>query len=291
VTESSVAPAENPIPRRNNGPGTALPLSSLTNIEAYFDDEWLARFHDLGTYSHDKHIFTSFEPPLVHRKGWEWTQTLWGLERLGMIQPEHRALGVGAGRECLIFWLGDRIRSVVATDLYGNDGWIRKGGREADPAVLLDAQPFCPRPIRQDVIEFKTMDGTDLHEFQDDTFDFAWSLSSIEHFGSHERSADAVREMARVVRSDGIVAIATEYLLLADQSHDEYFSHDHFLRYVLEASPDLELIEPIDWSLPPVDYLIDSVCLSNARELSRRHVVLNDGYVQWTSVLAFFRKR
>ncbi len=268
-----------------------LPLSSLTNVGAYADAGWLERFHDLGTYSHDKHIFTSFEPPQIHRKGWEWTQTVWGLEKLGMIRPEHRAIGVGAGRECVIFWLGDRLEHVVATDLYGNETWSTAGGREADPGVLIDAQPFCPRPIRQEAIEFKTMDGTDLGHFDDGTFDIAWSLSSIEHFGTHERSADAVREMARVVRPGGIVVIATEYLLLGDQTHTDYFSHDDFDRYVLNATPDLELIEPIDWSLPPADFLIDSIAFSSFPERLRRHVVLNDGHVQWTSVLAFFAKR
>jgi SAM-dependent methyltransferase len=272
-----------PAPRR-------LPLNSLTNVDAYADPTWLASFHDLGTYSNDKHIFSSFEPPQVHRKGWEWTQTVWGLEQLGMIQPGHRAIGVGAGRECVIFWLGDRLRNVVATDLYGNEMWSTVGGREADPTVLVDAQPFCPRPIRQEAIEFKTMDGTDLH-YGDGTFDIAWSLSSIEHFGTHERSADAVREMARVVRPGGVVVIATEYLLLADQEHDEYFSHEHFERYVLGATPDLELIEPVDWSRPPVDYLIDTIAFSTFPERLRRHVVLNDGHVQWTSVLAFFTRR
>lgn len=284
-------------PDRGRGPSggpTAPPglqLSSLTNVGAYADSHWMALFDDLGTYSHDVHIFASGHPPQVHRKGWEWTQTIWGLDRLGMLRPEHRAIGVGAGRECVIFWLGDRLAQVVATDLYGNPVWTAEGGREADATVLEDPQAFCPRPVRTDVIEFRTMDGTDLGAYGDGSFDFAWSLSSIEHFGSHERSGDAVREMARVVRPGGVVVVATEYLLLADQSHDEYFSHEDFDRHVLNATPDLELVEPVDWSLPPAEYLIDSVVLPTAADRLRRHVVLNDGHVQWTSVLVFFRKR
>ena len=97
--------------------------------------------------------------------------------------------------------------------------------------------------------------------------------------------------MARVVRSGGVLAVATEYLLLPDQSHPEYFSHEDFQTHVLEASPDLEIIGPIDFSLPPTDYLIDSVVLPSMADKLRRHVVLHDGHVQWTSVLVFFRKR
>ena len=158
-----------------------------------------------------------------------------------MIRPDHRAIGVGAGRECVIFWLGDRLRTVVASDLYGGANWSDTGGREADPAVLEDPQRFCPRPIRSDVIEFKTLDGTDLTICPADTFDFGWSLSSIEHFGSHERSADAVPELARVVRPGGVIAVATEYLLLAEQTQEEYFNRQDLDDHVINATPDLEL--------------------------------------------------
>jgi SAM-dependent methyltransferase len=248
-------------------------------------------FRDLATYSYDAHIFNADRAPDIYRKGWEWTQAIWGLEQLDMIRPDYRAIGVGAGRECVIFWLGDRLRTVVASDLYGGAGWSDSGGREADQAVLEDPQRFCPRPIRSDVIEFKTLDGTDLNIYPADTFDFGWSLSSIEHFGSHERSADAVRELARVIRPGGVIALATEYLLLAEQTHVEYFNRQDLEDYVINAAPDLELIEPIDWSLPPADFLIDSIVFPNGIDRTRRHVVLNDGSVQWTSVMLFLRKK
>lgn len=270
---------------------TTLPLNSLTNVAAYGDERWMELFRELASYSYDEHIFKGEGPPDVYRKGWEWTQTIWGLEQLDMIHPHHRAIGVGAGRECVIFWLGDRLRTVVASDLYGGAQWSDSGGREADPAVLQDPQQFCPRPIRADVIDFKTLDGTDLGIYPANTFDFAWSLSSIEHFGSHKRAADAVRELARVVRPGGIVAVATEYLLLPEQSHAEYFNRQDLEDHVINAAPDLELAEPVDWSLPPVEFLIDSIAFPQEIERTRRHVVLNDGWVQWTSVMLFLRKR
>jgi len=266
----------------------AVPLSSLCNVAAYKDAHWMELFRDLSTYSYDAHIFGADSAPNIYRKGWEWTQAIWGLEQLDMIQPHHKAIGVGAGRECVIFWLGDRLRTVVASDLYGGAGWSDTGGREADQAVLEDPQRFCPRPIRSDVIEFKTLDGTDLSIYPADTFDFGWSLSSIEHFGSHERAADAVRELARVIRPGGVVALATEYLLLPEQTHVEYFNRQDLEDFVINATPDLELVE---WSLPPADFLIDSIVFPNGIDRVRRHVVLNDGSVQWTSVLLFLRKK
>src|SRR5579859_6724052 len=262
-----------------------LPLNSLTNVAAYGDKRWLQLFEELGSYSYEAHIFGNKKAPNVYRKGWEWTQTVYGLERLGMIKSNYRAIGVGAGRECVIFWLGGRLHHVVETDLYGNETWTTQGGREASPAVLDDPQAFCPRPIRDEAIEFRIMDGTDLSAYPDETFDIAWSLSSIEHFGGHARAGDAVREMARVVRRGGVVVVATEYLLLPEQTHPEFFNRDAMEQHVINASPHLVLTEPVDWSWPPDDYLVDSIVFPQAIDRVRRHVVLNDGWVQWTSFL------
>jgi SAM-dependent methyltransferase len=248
-------------------------------------------FAELATYSHEIHIFGPRQPPDVHRKGWEWVQTIYGLERLGMIRPECSAIGVGAGRECVIFWLADRIKKVVATDLYGNATWTTSGGHEADAAVVEDPQQFCPRPICLEALEFKVMDGTDLGEYPDATFDIAWSLSSIEHFGSHENSAQSVREMARVVKPGGVVAIATECLLLPEQTHEEFFSRAHIEEYVINASSKLELVESVDWTWPPAEYLLDAVVFPHQAHRTKRHIVLNDGVVQWTSILMFFRRK
>ena len=88
----------------------------------------------------------------------------------------------------------------------------------------------------------------------------------------------------------GILAVATEYLLLPEQTHPEFFNRDDFEKYILHASEELELVEPVDWSLPPSDYLIDSVVLWAQVGRTRRHVVLQDGSNQWTSILVFFRK-
>ncbi len=260
-------------------------------MRAYEDEQWLALFDELGSYSYDGHIFKCREQPDVYRKGWEWTQTVYGLERLGMIRPEHSALGVGAGRECVIFWLADRLSRVVATDLYGNEEWSTEGGAEANPAVLEDPQAFCPRTFERNAVEFRIMDGTDLSSFEDGTFDIAWSLSSIEHFGGHERAGDAVREMGRVVRPGGVVVVATELLLLDNHSHPEYFRRKEIEQYVVSSTDRLELIEPVDWTLPPTEYLIGSVVVPQGVDRTRRHVVLNDGENQWTSILLFFRRR
>jgi len=204
----------------------SLPLSSLTNISALRRRSLDGPLPRTGNLLVRRPYLPQSGASRRVQKGWEWTQTIWASSSWECCsRPIARS--VWSGRECVIFWLGDRLRRVVATDLYGNAHWSSKGGQEADSAVVENPQAFCPRPIRSEAIEFRSMDGTDL-SYPDGTFDIAWSLSSIEHFGSLERSSDAVREMARVMRPGGVLALATEYILLPDETHPECFNKGQF---------------------------------------------------------------
>ena len=97
--------------------------------------------------------------------------------------------------------------------------------------------------------------------------------------------------MARVTREGGIVAVATEYLLLEEYTHPEFFNRHELFKFVVHASPRLKLVEPLDLTLPPPEYLVDSVVVPQGVDKTRRHIVLNDGVVQWTSVMVFLRKQ
>jgi SAM-dependent methyltransferase len=267
-----------------------MPLSEVLNPGRYEDPEWMRIHRDLESYSPDKHVFRHTGDE-IYRKGWEWTQAAYGLSRLGAITERSTGLGVGTGHEAIIFWLADRCRNVVATDLYGNTTWSSLHGREADQLVLTDPRQFCTRDFAADRVLFTTANGCDL-PFDSNVFDFCWSLSSIEHFGGHDASAQAVSEMGRVVRPGGIVCVATEYLLLPEQTHPEFFNRDQMERCVIGASPDLSLVDGMSWELPPLEFLIDQICfIGDAVHRRRRHVVLNDGNVQWTSLMVFLRKR
>jgi SAM-dependent methyltransferase len=264
-------------------------LCEVVNPAKYDDPEWIAIHHDLERYAIDKHCFRNRSGE-IYRKGWEWTQCVYGLRKLGMIQPHHSALGVGVGRECVIYYLADWIARVTATDLYGGTAWTGAGGREADLGLLEQSKAACPPSVDFSKITFETQDGTNL-TYEDRCFDFCWSLSSIEHFGGHSASAKAVREMARVTRPGGIVAIATELLLLDEYRHEEFFTRVELDEWLVRASPELELIEDIDFDALPISYLIDSVTVPAGVDRRRRHVVLNNGNLQWTSVMLFLRKR
>ncbi len=143
-------------------------------------------------------------------------------------------LSVGAGHEGVLYWLANRVGWVVATDLY-EGVWQQVQGREGDPNVLRNPEAYAPFPYRRDRLTFMRMDGRRL-AFRDGTFDLAYSLSSIEHFGGVENAASTLREMGRVLRPGGIVALATEYVL-SGPPHEETFQPAEFVQLDRSARP------------------------------------------------------
>jgi SAM-dependent methyltransferase len=142
----------------------------------------------------------------VERKAWEFAMLALYLEDVGRLGDETEALAVGAGDERIVFWLANRLKRVVATDIYGEGGFA---GNEADDSMLTDPASHAPFPYREDRLEVLRMDGRHL-EFADASFDVVFSVSSIEHFGGGADVARAAREMARVLRPGGHAVVITE---------------------------------------------------------------------------------
>lgn len=274
------------ISRSRAGEGDSL--CEIVNPERYKDRHWIDLHHDLSRYGIDRHCFQNHSGEIV-RKGWEMTQCIYGLEQLGMLSSSATALGVGVGREGVIWWLADHIAHVTATDLYvepfADNPW-----QEADLRNLEEAKRSCPPSVDHSKVTFENQDGTHL-TYPDSSFNFAWSLSSIEHFGGHEAAAQSMREMARVIKPGGIVAIVTEMLMLEEYVHPEFFTRKNLDRYIVNGSPDLELVSPINYEALPCEYLVDSILFPAGGDRLRRHVVLNNGEFRWTSVIVFLRKR
>ena len=164
-------------------------------------------FDDPALRAQIRDIVPGHEPPAeVRRKFWEYATLALFLDDVGLLDEETDVLSVGAGHEDVLFWLANRVGRVVATDLYG-EGAFAHG--EADPAMLRRPATFAPYPYREDRLEVLRMDARAL-EFPDGAFDIAFSLSSIEHFGSARDIEQAAREIGRVVRPGGYAFVATE---------------------------------------------------------------------------------
>jgi len=145
----------------------------------------------------------------MHRKLWEFAMLGIYLEDAGALGPDAEALAIAAGSEAPLFWLANRIRRVVATDIYGEGDFA---GREAAASMLTNPAAFAPYPYRRDHLEVRNVNALAL-DFPDESFDIVYSISSIEHFGGPAQKARAAREMARVLRPGGHAVVITECLL------------------------------------------------------------------------------
>jgi SAM-dependent methyltransferase len=253
---------------------TGLALNRVCRPDAWDDPEWLAYNRMLD-----------IEPGLVHRKAFEWTHLIYGLERLNALGDDKLVLGVGAGHERVLYYLANRSHLTVATDLYGGH-FVDTPAAEAAPDFMAEPERYAPFPYRQDHLTALPADGLKL-PFKDDTFDVVYSLSSIEHFGGHEMAAVAMREKARVLKPGGIAVVATE-LVLEGPANEEYFAPDVLERCVIHAS-ELIPVEELDDAPPPRDLIDDPVII--AENIDRHpHIVMGEGAMRWTSVIVFLRK-
>ena len=145
----------------------------------------------------------------LHRKHWEYALLTLFFEEEGLLGEEVRILSVGAGHETVLFWLANRVAKVVATDIYGEGDF---SDVEADRTMLNDPASFSPYAYRESHLEVLHMDAKNL-EFEDDSFDGVFSLSSVEHFGSWADIRRSAAELGRVLRPGGAAFIATECFL------------------------------------------------------------------------------
>jgi len=250
-------------------------LCELANPAKWDNPEWLSLLRSLAAVPADKLA--------MHRKGYEFTQTVFGLARLGWLRDDVRVLSVGAGHECVLFWLANHVGHVVATDLYDVE-WRQARAGEGDERVTRRPEDFAPFPFRQDRLSFLKMDGRRL-AFADGAFDVAYSLSSVEHFGGLAGAQAAVDEIARVLKPGGLLVLATEYCLAGPPHHEAFQPAE--VRALVER-PGLRLVQPIDervyarYDVRPVDV--------RHNPYQTPHMVVRDGDSVFTSVIVFLER-
>ncbi len=253
-----------------------IQLCELANPAKWDNPDWMALLRSLPSLPDHKLA--------MHRKSYEFTQLLFGLDRLGCLRDDVSVVSVGAGHEDVLYWLANRVARVVATDTY-DGAWQNEMAREGDSGVLTSPEEYAPFPYRTERLAFMRMDGRHL-EFPDASFDVAYSLSSIEHFGGLDGARAAVDEMSRVLKPGGLMVVATEYILSGPAYHEGFFPDQ--IRELFDR-PGLELVQPIDarvyerYAFTPVD-------LQKNRHQTP-HMVISDNGSVITSVMVFLRKR
>jgi SAM-dependent methyltransferase len=205
----------------------------------------------LSDYIHKKNwemntnIVNIRKPGFIHRKDWEWALGIVAMRRFGKLTKNSKAIGVGAGREEVLYYLANNINHVYATDLYDAKDW--KNFAPSD--FPENPKKYAPFSYNEDALTVLRMNGTKL-EFPSENFDIAFSFSSIEHFGgkNHLGALRCLREIERVLKRGGIAVIATEYII-NNKEHHEFFNRRTIYSDLIDKLEKLQLVEPLDLRL------------------------------------------
>jgi SAM-dependent methyltransferase len=178
-------------------------LNKACELKDFSDEELLSTMR--GALGPKEKMGEFWPQGLEDRKFWEIAMVVLSMQRHLPMNKRRYALGVGAGTEATNFILTNYFQWVIATDVYGQ-GW----DRDAPQTMLIDPGRHSGTiPWRPGRLLVQYMDGRRLR-FEDESFDLVYSCSSIEHFGDSEDIIQGIREMARVVRRGGVIAISTE---------------------------------------------------------------------------------
>jgi SAM-dependent methyltransferase len=232
----------------------------------------------------------------IHRKDWEWAIGIMAMKRFDKLNKSSTAIGVGSGTEPIPFYLANKISRVYATDLYEDD----ESWKQAAPSEFLkDPKKYSPFQYREDALTVLRMSGAKL-DFPDESFDIAFSFSSIEHFGgeNHSGALKAMKEIERVLKPGGIAVISTEYIL-NDKEHPEFFNKRTIHSDLIDRLDKLKLVEPLDLRITTntldtvIDYNSEAKIwdtLDWEYKRTHSHIVIKYYNILLTSVMVVLQK-
>lgn len=250
-----------------------IPLNKVCRFSDTKNQLWSRGFDDL--------LFPK-TPSLFHRKIWEFCQIIYGLRKLRRLDPNAVALGVGCGHEELMYFLANRVKKVYAIDLY-RDRYL---GGEAEEDVIEKPEKYAPFKFRRECLEIKRMDARDL-KFEDNTFDFCFSLSTLEHIGNKKSKMKVLKEIYRVLKPAGIFAMTTELILNKLGWGRSYFRLEELQEMCKNAG--FEIVGDISTSIEE-EFSLQPLALP--MEVNRTpHIILRNFNTIYTSFSLFLLKR
>ena len=283
-----------------NGRMSLNKLCCIEDWENYEVREIIPKLQDITYYDKCRGTLAR-KPGQIHRKDWEWTLGIIAMKRFGKLNKNSTAIGIGAGKELILFYLANHLGHLYATDLYSTKEW-----ENFAPADFPEnPSKYSPFPYNQSALTALRMDGTRL-EFPSDSFDIVFSFSSIEHFGGENYSGalKSLKEMERVLKPGGIAIVATEYIInnkkppdVTNQFYNEYTIYSHLINK-LEV---MKLVEPLDLTISQktlakgiidagkaVDW--DTSRVNDDFKQANPYIVIKLGNILVTSIMLIFQK-
>jgi SAM-dependent methyltransferase len=214
-------------------PNDKQKLNTLCHLEDWKNEEIKHAMSELKLKNMDLKI--------IKRKDWEWALGIVALRRYGKLNKNSTGIGIGVGKERILFYLANNLNHVYATDLYP-EHWQE----DAPSDFPENPAKYAPFPYKEDALTVLRMDGTKL-DFDSEYFDLAFSFSSIEHFGgeNHSGALRSLREIERVLKYGGIAVITTEYII-NDKEHIEWYNRRTIYSDLIDKLEKLQLVEPLD---------------------------------------------
>jgi SAM-dependent methyltransferase len=277
-------------------------LCCIEDWENYEVKEMIPKLQDIAYYDKCQGILAR-KPGQIHRKDWEWTLGIIAMKRFGKLnnKKNNTALGIGAGKELILFYLANHLGHLYATDLYSTKEW-----ESFAPADFPDnPSKYSPFPYNQSALTALRMNGTQL-EFPSDSFDIVFSFSSIEHFGGEDYSGalKSLKEMERVLKPGGIAIVTTEYIINNKNPPDltnQFYNERTIYSHLIDKLDVMKLVEPLDLTISQKTLDKGIIDASNAVDWdtsridddfkqTNPYVVIKLGNMLVTSIMLVFQK-
>ena len=93
-------------------------------------------------------IISMRKPGLIHRKDWEWALGIIAMKRFYKLNDKCTAIGIGSGREEILFYLANNLKHVYATDIYDGKEWDNLAHHQIFLKIQKNMHHFHTRKMR-----------------------------------------------------------------------------------------------------------------------------------------------
>jgi ubiquinone/menaquinone biosynthesis C-methylase UbiE len=185
-----------------------LPYTKAANREDYHNTTFWELIR--GIFLHDQLRYAdNFPLGREDRHYWQTAMTARTFADHGVLGPNARVLGDGAGNDPIVFWLTNKVAQVFATDLY-----LAKGSRAATvcPGMLAEPERHWPGSWNSRRLVVQHMSPQELR-YSDESFDAVFAPHALDSCLTLDEVERALEEMYRVLKPGGVVSLHVNFAI------------------------------------------------------------------------------